>query len=164
MGNGGWRESLGQKGISTHPFQEEKWKGVTMMVIHREGRRGTAVGEMSVNGRGYVVEHEGKRDGSSSNSSSTCSSKSLDGRWDAKSLFPFDRGKSLREVPSHVLSSEASLVSWIFFFVLTRLLSSFWTSRGHRCRSFSPPVLSCQFLSRIGFRNLAARRFFIECC
>ena len=28
------------------------------------------------------------------------------------------------------------------FFFLTLLLSSFWTSRGHRCRPFSPPVLS----------------------
>ena len=47
----------------------------------------------------------------------------------------------------------------------THLLSSFfWTSRGHRCRPFSPPVLAFDFLSRIGFSNPAARRFFIECC
>ena len=28
------------------------------------------------------------------------------------------------------------------FFFLTLLLSSFWTSRGHRCRPFFPPVLA----------------------
>ena len=31
------------------------------------------------------------------------------------------------------------------FFFLTLLLSSFWTSRGHRCRPFSPPVLAFNF-------------------
>ena len=33
---------------------------------------------------------------------------------------------------------------WAFFFIisLTLLLSSFWTSRGHRCRLFSLPVLA----------------------
>ena len=33
----------------------------------------------------------------------------------------------------------------VFFFFLTLLLSSFWTSRGHRCRPFSPPVLAFNF-------------------
>ena len=34
----------------------------------------------------------------------------------------------------------------IFFFsFLTLLLSSFWTSRGHRCRPFPPPVLAFNF-------------------
>ena len=42
--------------------------------------------------------------------------------------------------------------------------SSFGTSRGHRCRPFSPPVLNFKFLSRIGFSNPTARRLFIECC
>ena len=32
-----------------------------------------------------------------------------------------------------------------FFFFLTLLLSSSWTSRGHRCRPFSPPVLAFNF-------------------
>ena len=32
-----------------------------------------------------------------------------------------------------------------FFSFLTLLLSSFWTSRGHRCRPFSPPVLAFNF-------------------
>ena len=32
-----------------------------------------------------------------------------------------------------------------FFFPLTLLLSSFWTSRGHRCRPFSQPVLAFNF-------------------
>ena len=31
------------------------------------------------------------------------------------------------------------------FFFRTLLLSSFWTSRGHRCRPFSPPVLAFNF-------------------
>ena len=44
-------------------------------------------------------------------------------------------------------------------FLCTLLLSSFWTSRGHRCRSFSPPVLDLQFSSPIGFSNPTARRF-----
>ena len=36
-----------------------------------------------------------------------------------------------------------------FFFLLslTLLLSSFWTSRGHRCRPFSPPVLALNFIA-----------------
>ena len=38
-------------------------------------------------------------------------------------------------------------------------------SRGHGCRPFLPPSDSClQFLSRIGFSNPTARRFFVECC
>ena len=44
----------------------------------------------------------------------------------------------------------------IFFFFFTRLPSSFWTSRRHRCRLFSappPPVLASIFISSraIGF-------------
>ena len=50
-----------------------------------------------------------------------------------------------------------------YLFFCTLLLSSFWTSRGHRCRPSSPG--SClRFLSRIGFSNLTARRIFINCC
>ena len=30
--------------------------------------------------------------------------------------------------------------------------------------SFSPPVLALRFLSHIGFGDLTARRFFVECC
>ena len=30
----------------------------------------------------------------------------------------------------------------IYLFFRALLLSSFWTSRGHRCRPFSPPVLA----------------------
>ena len=47
-----------------------------------------------------------------------------------------------------------------FFFSHTHLLSSFWTSRGHRRRPFSPQVLAFNLLSRIGFSNPKARRFF----
>ena len=56
------------------------------------------------------------------------------------------------------------LAVFFFFFFLTLLLSSFWTSRGHRCRPFLPPGSYLQFLSRIGFSSPAARRFFIERC
>ena len=35
----------------------------------------------------------------------------------------------------------------------------FWTSRGHRCRPFSPPVRAFNFLWRIGFSIPTARRF-----
>ena len=42
----------------------------------------------------------------------------------------------------------------------TSLLPSFWTSRGHRCRPCFPPGSCLQFLSRIGFSNPTARRFF----
>ena len=36
-------------------------------------------------------------------------------------------------------------VDFFFFFFLTLLLFIFWTSRGHRCRPFSPPVLAFNF-------------------
>ena len=39
--------------------------------------------------------------------------------------------------------------SFSLFFFFTLLLCSFWTSRSHRCRHFSPPVLGFNFLSRI---------------
>ena len=35
----------------------------------------------------------------------------------------------------------------------------FWTSRGHRCHAFSPPVRVFIFISRIGFSIPTARRF-----
>ena len=50
------------------------------------------------------------------------------------------------------------------FFRHPHLISSFWTSRGHRCRPFFPSVLAFNFLSRIGFSNPTARRFLVECC
>ena len=34
-------------------------------------------------------------------------------------------------------------VFFVFFFTL--LLSSFWTSHGHKCRPFFPPVLAFNF-------------------
>ena len=46
------------------------------------------------------------------------------------------------------LSKQSGLLSnHIFFSFLFRtlLLSSFWTSRGHRCRPFFPPVLAFNF-------------------
>ena len=102
MGNGEWQAILGQKGVSTHPFDPGKSKGVTMVLIRREGRRGTAVGEMGVKEREYLVAHE-EQGHRSSSSSSTSSSKSLDDRWDGTSWFPFDRGKSLRALPRHCM-------------------------------------------------------------
>ena len=40
---------------------------------------------------------------------------------------------------------EKPPVSASFFSCCTLVLSSFWTSRGHRCRPFSPPVLAFNF-------------------
>ena len=52
-----------------------------------------------------------------------------------------------------------------FFFLHTLLLSSFWTSRGYRCRPFYPPVLAFNFYcAHVGFSNPTARRFSIDCC
>ena len=34
---------------------------------------------------------------------------------------------------------------YIYIYFLTLLLYSFWTSRGHRCRPFFPPVLAFNF-------------------
>ena len=41
------------------------------------------------------------------------------------------------------LTTTATIYIYIYF--LTLLLSSFWTSRGHRCRPFCPPVLAFSF-------------------
>ena len=56
------------------------------------------------------------------------------------------------------LSTQAHVFHVYVFFTL--LLSSFWTSRGHRCRPFSPPCSSLHFFSRIGFSNPPSRRVF----
>ena len=41
---------------------------------------------------------------------------------------------------------SASLIFYFLFnYFRTLLLSSFWTSRGHRCRPFFPPVLAFNF-------------------
>ena len=59
-------------------------KGVMITLIHREDRRCTVVGEMSVKEMGYDEENEEEQGGysssnCSSNSSSNSSSKRLDG-------------------------------------------------------------------------------------
>ena len=48
----------------------------------------------------------------------------------------------------------------LFVFSHTSAFQRFWTSRGHRCPPFFPPVLAFNFLSRIGCSNPTARRFF----
>ena len=63
---------------------------------------------------------------------------------------------SLSYLQLHVRQVVCSTV--FFFFPCTLLLSSFWTSRGHRS-SLLPPGSCLQFLSRIGFSNPTARRF-----
>ena len=61
------------------------------------------------------------------------------------------------------LESSDTIKPALFCFCFsTLLLSSFWTSRGHRCRPLSPLGSFLQFLSRIGFSNPTTRRFFIE--
>ena len=94
---------FGPEGGINSPVRLDPWKskGVTMMPIHREDRWGTAVREVSVKERGYVVDNEeqqgdGSNDSSSNISSSTSSNNRLDGRWDGTSSFPFDRGKTGR--------------------------------------------------------------------
>ena len=57
---------------------------------------------------------------------------------------------------------ENTTMPILFFVFFTLLLSTFWTSRGHTCRPFPPRVSCLQFVSRIGFSNPTARRFFIE--
>ena len=52
VGNGGWQARLGQKAVSTHPFDPGKSEGVTITLIHRERRPCTVVGAMSVKERG----------------------------------------------------------------------------------------------------------------
>ena len=61
-------------------------------------------------------------------------------------------------------SSGRTTATCFLFFLHKHLLSSFWTSRGPRCRPFFPQVVAFNFLSRIGFSNPTARRFLIECC
>ena len=66
-----------------------------------------------------------------------------------------------------IVTQTAGRTVFFFLFFHTHSLSSFWTSRGHRCRPFPPPpVLALNVLSRIlvGFGNPTARRFLIECC
>ena len=43
------------------------------------------------------------------------------------------------------LSLTRTFFIHVFIFLYTHLLSSFWTSRGHRCRPFSPPVFAIHF-------------------
>ena len=69
------------------------------------------------------------------------------------------------EQPTQYATSAYYKYTFFVSFFHTHLLSSFWTSRGHRCRPFPPPGSCLQFLSRItGFSNPTARRFFIERC
>ena len=100
---------FGPERISTHPFDPGKSKGGTITLIHREGGRGTVVGEMSVKESGYDEENEAEQGGysvndSSNSGSSTGSSKRLDGRWDRTSSFRFDRGKTSPAFPRHDMS------------------------------------------------------------
>ena len=66
VGNGGWQVSLGQKVVSIHPFDPGKSKGVTITLIHRECRRSTVVGEISVEERGYDEGNEEHQGGNNS--------------------------------------------------------------------------------------------------
>ena len=53
-------------------------------------------------------------------------------------LFPLDHS---------CLSPRLYIYIYIFFFLSTLSLSSFWTSRGHRCHPFSSPVLAFNFVA-----------------
>ena len=50
------------------------------------------------------------------------------------------------------------------YFFPTVLLSNFWTSVVTVVVPSSPRYLPLKFLSRVGFGNPTARRFFIDCC
>ena len=51
-----------------------------------------------------------------------------------------------REMMTHNLQFGCLLFVFVFFsHTRTLLLSSFWTSRGHRCRPLSPSVLAFDF-------------------
>ena len=50
----------------------------------------------------------------------------------------------LREVPRGMAQGHMIIIITIIIF-LTLLLPSFWTSRGHRCHPFFPPVLAFNF-------------------
>ena len=56
-----------------------------------------------------------------------------------------------RSPPGTVLPGTSTSIKYqiyddfFFFFFRTLSLSSFWTSRGHRCRPFFPPVLAFNF-------------------
>ena len=71
--------------------------------------------------------------------------------------------KYFEVVISLVSSDDVRSCLWCFFF-RTLLLSSFLKSRDHRCRPFPPPGSCLQFLSRIWFNNLTARRLLIDSC
>ena len=71
-------------------------------------------------------------------------------------LLLLDRGQVTGPLPASsptrmrffVHRTVAACIKNFFLFVslfLTLLLSSFWTSRGHRCRPFFPPVLAFSF-------------------
>ena len=49
----------------------------------------------------------------------------------------------------NLIRHRSDRLSWVFFcsFFHTQSLSSFWTSRGHRCRPFFPPVLAFNFIA-----------------
>ena len=52
-----------------------------------------------------------------------------------------------RRIQHSLPSSTRVELNHFFFFFRTHLLSSFWTSRGHRCRPFFPPVLAFNFIA-----------------
>ena len=72
-------------------------------------------------------------------------------------VFAGARGSTNRKPTAAPAVSTSSLLSVLllypgseavfFFFFRTHLLFSFWTSRGHRCRPFSPPALAFNFIA-----------------
>ena len=72
-----------------------------------------------------------------------------------------DPGYGLGDFVKVPLQSNIFVLSLFFFFYFfhTLLLPSFWTSRGHRCRRFSPHGSCPKFLSCIGFSNYCSSIF-----
>ena len=58
-----------------------------------------------------------------------------------------DHGSNYKLCPKkfRLCQSMGATPSFFFFVSPALFLSSFWTSRGHRCRPFSPPVLAFKF-------------------
>ena len=65
-------------------------------------------------------------------------------------------------IQAFFLSSCVLFFFRVCVFVFTLVLFSFWTSRGHRCRPFSPPVLAFNFFIAHKVRRSQCSSFFFH--
>ena len=66
-------------------------------------------------------------------------------RWLVYNVISHMRSYQVSAILQSRRCITATCIFFFFFFFRTLLLSSFWTSRGHRCRPFSPLVLAFNF-------------------